>query len=93
MHALIGERGLLPGHPTLFFVTGEGQYLPGASEIEETSGCVLDDRGRVFSFWLRRDPIAQRPALTEWGEEAPEPTWATVAEYQRARKRLGLVPA
>ncbi|MGH2459040.1 MAG: hypothetical protein ACRDIY_09265 [Chloroflexota bacterium] len=93
LHALIEERGLLPGHYTLFFVTGEGRYLPSTPEIEETSGCVLDDRGRVFGFWLGWDPLARRPALTEWEEETPEPAWSSVAEYQRARQRLGLAPA
>ena len=93
LNEMIQEQGMEPGHYTLFFVTGEGRYLPGLSEIEECSGCVLDDHGRVFSFWLGWDPIAERPALTEWEEETPDPAWANVGEYQRARERLGLAAA
>ena len=71
----------------LFFLTGEGKELPGG--LEATSGCVLDATGRVFSFWMDWDAAQQRVALTEWEEDEPEPHWARVAEYQRARRALG----
>ena len=54
---------------------------------------MLDRHGRVFSFWLGWDAIAQEVALTEWREVQPEPHWTHSVEYRRARKRLGLPAA
>lgn len=91
---LIQEHGLKPGRYALFFVTGEGRFHPPAAEpeeaIEEASGYVLDDRGRVFAFWLGWDDRRGIPALTEWREEAPEPAWHDDEEYRRARLAVGL---
>ena len=77
----------------LFFVTGEGRYLPisvSGDEVEETSGYVLDRQGRVFSFWLGWDAQAKVPALTEWAPAEPEAHWRRSAEYRRACARVGL---
>jgi hypothetical protein len=93
LDALIQQRGLKPGEYSLFFVTGEGEFLPGGAPedpIEEVSGYVLSKQGRVFSFWLGWDPDKQEVTLTEWQEVLPEPHWLTSAEYRRARERLGL---
>jgi hypothetical protein len=92
LEELIAERGLQADQYALFFVTGEGSYLPtGAPDsIEESSGYVLDRRGRVHSFWLAWDAVQRRPALTAWEEVEPEASWETVREYRDARRRLGL---
>jgi hypothetical protein len=94
LNELIQEHGLQPGHYALFFVTGEGHILPGEADVpeavEEASGYVLDDHGRVFGFWLGWDERRQGPALIEWHEETPAPDWRTSDEYRRARRSLGL---
>lgn len=71
-----------------FFLTGEGQPLPSGGE--ETSGFLIDDRGRVFSFWLGWDPLQGQPALTEWRQVQPQVRWKRSAEYRRARQQVGL---
>lgn len=95
LHQLIQHRGLKEGKYALFFVTGEGEFLPAGPQpdrVEETSGYVLDNRGRVFSFWLGWDSASQEAALTTWREVPPEPHWSGNPEYRRARKRVGLAP-
>jgi hypothetical protein len=90
---LVQEKGLRAGDYAFFFVTGEGGYLPAnalGEALEELSGNVIDRDGRVFSFWLGWDPTQQRPALTRWEEERPEPHWAAVVEYRQARTLVGL---
>jgi hypothetical protein len=86
LHRLIAEQGL--GRHALFFVTGEGEEFPGG--IEESSGFVLDEQGRVFSFWLGWDRRNARPRLTEWEQAEPEPDWIDEPEYRRAREQVGL---
>jgi hypothetical protein len=96
LHGLIRQRGLRADEYTLFFVSGEGQYLPISQpdkEVEETSGYVLNRQGHVFSFWFGWDRHVRAPALTEWEPVEPEPHWRQSAEYRRARERLGLSPA
>lgn len=94
LEELIAERGLSPNQYGLFFVTGEGSYLPtnAPDRIEESSGYVLDRQGRVHSFWLAWDAERHRPAFTVWEEVEPEASWETVREYRDARQRLGLPP-
>lgn len=95
LHQLIQEQGLAEGEYTLFFVTGEGRYLPisaPGNEVEELSGYVIDQRGQVFSFWLGWDAQTNAPALTEWEAVAPESHWRRSAEFRRARERVGLPP-
>lgn len=95
LHALIKQRGLSDGEYALFFVTGEGTFLPAAARggrVEESSGYVLDKAGRVFSFWLGWDAAKQEAALTEWREVQTEPHWADTIEYCIARRRVGLQP-
>jgi len=93
--AIIAERiqelGLSQRYE-LFFVTGEGRYLPapGWEDVEETSGFVLFESGRVFFFWLGWDPAREGPGLTEWEEETPEDHWKEAPEYQKACAKLGL---
>src|SRR3989304_4010821 len=90
---LIQEHDLRPGEYALFFVAGDGEFLPGSTpddELEEASGFVLDNRGRVFSFGLGWDSAAARPVLTEWERVLPELDWEHEQEYREARKILGL---
>jgi hypothetical protein len=68
----------------LFFVTGEGKALP--DDLEETSGYVLDETGRVFSFWVDWDESRSAPTLTEWEQVEAEPHWTKDPEYRRARE-------
>jgi hypothetical protein len=94
LHELVEEHGLAPEHYALFFVTGEGQYLPRTEEagepVEEASGYVLDEQGRVYFFWLGWDATRERPAMVEWRQEPPEPEWFLDEEYRRARRQMGL---
>ena len=83
-----------PGEYVLFLVSREGIFWPPhTEEFEETSGHVLDKQGRVFAFWLGWDQTRGTPVLTEWEEVRPEPHWASVGEYRRARQELGLPAA
>ena len=96
LDACIDARGLRPGEYTYFFVGGEGCFLPlgePGDEVEESSGYVLDHEGRVYFFWFGWDPVGQTPALVEWEQHTPEPSWEHDPEYQRARERLHLLPA
>ena len=80
-----------------FFVTVEGAILPGCDEtaadetLEEASGYVIDHTGRVHSFWLGWDQERGGPALVDWEEETPGPSWANVEEYRSARRKVSLV--
>lgn len=89
LDTLIREKLGKDARYTFFFTTGEGRYLPDTL-IEETAGYVLDDAGRAYYFWLGWDLDVGAPALTRWRETIPEPRWAQIGEYQRARARLGL---
>lgn len=84
---LVEARGL--GRHAVFFVTGEGVTLPNG--VEEASGHVVDERGRVYAFWLGWDDHEGAPAFTEWEEVQPEPAWRASREYWQARERVGLV--
>ncbi len=86
LDALVRSKGL--ERYAYFFVTGEGHFFPNG--IEESSGSVIDDRGRVFDFWMGLDPETGRPGLTVWREVEPELHWQRSAEYQQAREAVGL---
>ena len=90
---LIQDKGLRPGQYALFFLSGEGVCLPigpADQSVEETSGFVVDNQERVFSFWLGWDEVGRRPALLEWEQVDPEPGWSQSAEYRAARQMIGL---
>jgi hypothetical protein len=76
------------GRHAFFFVTGEGDLMPNG--VEEASGHVIDERGRVYAFWLGWDDRKRAPAFTEWEEVTPEDAWCQSAEYRTARERIGL---
>lgn len=86
LEQLVRDRQL--GRHAFFFVTGEGETMPNG--IEEASGHVIDERGRVYAFWLGWDERNQVPAFTEWEEVRPEPSWRASREYWQARERVGL---
>ncbi len=95
LHQLMEERGFAPGSYALFFLTGEGAYLPeevNGERIEEVSGCLIDRQERVFSFWLSWEPATRSPGLTEWEQLHPDPKWLREPEYRRARAIVGLSP-
>jgi len=75
----------------LFFVTGEGEDLPNGGE--EQSGYVIDDGGRIYSFWTGWDVARQDVTFTDWELVDEEPEWRSVAEYERARVQAGLAPS
>lgn len=83
---LVRER--VQGDYAYFFVTGEGEFM--AEGIEQASGCVIDRKGRIFSFWLGWDSKQRAAALTEWEEVEPEAHWSRSREYLRARAAVGL---
>jgi hypothetical protein len=72
-----------------FFTSVEGRYLPG-TKVEETSGYVIDDLGRVHFFWFGWDSHLAWPALLRWRPEAPDPDWESSSEYRKARAEVGL---
>jgi hypothetical protein len=83
---LIREQGI--GQYALFFVSGEGDETPDG--VEEASGYLVDETGRVYSFWLGWDPRHGRTALTEWERVDPDPDWIEEPEYRRALQTVGL---
>ena len=85
---LVRDRGLR--RFGLFFVTGEGEYLPNGDE--ERSGYVIDDQGRAYSFWTGWDQVRQEIVFSEWEPVATEVEWDGVAEFERARVEAGLSP-
>jgi hypothetical protein len=62
--------------------------LPNGSQ--NASGYVVDDRGRVFFYWLDGDQRRGDVTFTDWDEVEPEPDWLEEAEYRRARQAAGL---
>ena len=73
----------------VFFGSSEGHRIPG-TQVEEVSGCLVDETGRLFDFWLGWDPVAQTPTLTRWRETTADPAWADEPEYQDALAAVGL---
>jgi hypothetical protein len=71
-----------------FFVTGEDDLLPNG--VETSSGFVIDDHGRVFSFWTGWDMDCQEPTFSDWERIEPEPGWENSREYRQARQQVGL---
>jgi hypothetical protein len=86
LEQLVRDRRL--GRHAFFFVTGEGEFMPNG--IEDASGHVIGEDGRVYAFWLGWDDQRQAPAFTEWEEVEPEPAWSESREYRQARERAGL---
>jgi hypothetical protein len=88
LERLVKEHGL--HRFGLFFVTGEGDYLPNGDE--EKSGYVVDSSGRIYSFWTGWDDVRCEVTFSEWMLTDEEPEWRGVSEYERARGAAGLAP-
>jgi hypothetical protein len=74
----------------LFFVTGEGEYLPNGDE--EQSGYAIDDQGQAYAFWTGWDHLHQVVVFSEWEPVDIETEWLGVAEFERAWAAAGLSP-
>ena len=84
---LLRERGI--GRHALFLTQREGTTLPGG--LEALSGFVLDQQERVHGFWLAWDDDRRALTLTPfYSVEDAEATFMDDAEYQAARRALGL---
>jgi hypothetical protein len=86
LERLIGQQ--VQGRYALFFNVGEGTVFPDGTEDE--SGYVLDEWGRVFSFWTGWDAGRGTVTLEEWKQVEVEPHWEKIGEYRRAREQLGM---
>ncbi len=86
LDGLMREQGLR--RFVRFGSTVEGRFLPNG--VDETSGYVLDDRGRVFFCWTGWDEETGRPIVTIWRRAEDETDWSADPAYQRARAQLGL---
>jgi hypothetical protein len=84
---LLPARGI--GRHAFFLVQQEGTELP--SGVEAISGFVLDGDGRVHGFWLGWDQRRRRHTLDPWYRVPEASTFDGDAEYQRARRELGLL--
>jgi hypothetical protein len=85
---LLRERGI--GRHALFLTQREGTVLPNG--LEALSGFVLEPSGRVYGFWLAWDEHRQAATLAPfYPVEDAAPAFAEDAEYQAARRSLGLV--
>src|SRR5438067_13197980 len=89
LERLVREKGLQ--RFGLFFVTGEDDCLPNGEE--ETSGYVISDVGKIYSFWTGWDAARSDVVFIEWDAVEEEAEWRGVGEYERARARAGLGPS
>ena len=85
---LVVNKGFAPGQYALFFVSGEGGS--DDPDTEDASGFLIDRAGAVYYFWLAWNGPDGRPAITEWEQVDPEPSWEHEREYRDARRRVGL---
>jgi hypothetical protein len=85
---LIAQR--LPGRFAIFYDVGEGKIFPDGTE--DLSGCVVDERGDHYFFWVDWDADAGQPILGTWERDEANPRDAASAEYRHARALVGLQP-
>ncbi len=83
LDALIRSKGL--GRFAVYDTSVEGRIYPNG--MDETSGSVIDDRGRAFDFWTAWDDERNEPTFRIWREAVPR---APGTSERRARERLGL---
>jgi hypothetical protein len=86
LRAAIAERGL--SRFAVFDTTVEGRIYPNG--VDEVSGSVLNDDGRIWFFWTDWDENRQAVTLRHWEEEPMTPLLTSGREYARARRELGL---
>jgi hypothetical protein len=82
----IQERGLR--HFAMLDTVGEGRFFPNG--MEERSGEVMDQDGRVWMFWTSWDPIREQLTIRDWEEADLVPSLTATRGYARARRELGL---
>lgn len=85
------ERAILERGLTRFAIVdtvGEGRSYPNG--MEERSGDVMDQDGRVWMFWTAWDPVRQRVTIRTWEEVDLVPSLTASKGYARARRELGL---
>lgn len=70
----------------IFASVGEGSFFPDGTE--DSSGYVIDERGRVFSYWTAWDHERGCLAFDEW-KRVRDPHDQD-PEYLAARKAAGL---
>ncbi len=89
LDALIREKGIT--RYGVFGSTVEGKELPDGSE--SASGFVIDQDGRVWSYWIDWSDEEERPVFTDW-EEINISGWDEShtgdPEYQDALRTAGL---
>ncbi len=67
---------------------GEGLFYPNG--MEQRSGDVMDQDGRIWMFWTAWDPIRKLVTIRDWEEAAVIPALMATRGYVRARQQLGL---
>src|SRR3712207_8089593 len=78
----IEERGLR--RFAILETVGEGRFYPNG--MEERSGDVMDQAGRVWLFWTGWDPIRERIVIQDWVEADVVPALKQTKSYARARR-------
>jgi len=86
IRAAIADR--CPGPFAIFDATVEGRIYPNG--VEEKSGLVLNEDGRIWFFWTGWDEKRQAVTIRHWDEEPITPLLTSGREYERARRELGL---
>jgi len=76
------------GRFALFGASEEGLIYPNG--VDEVSGLVLNEQGRLWSFWTGWGDERQAVRIDSWDEGPITPVLTSGHEYQRARHELGL---
>jgi hypothetical protein len=85
------ERAVAERQPLRFAIVetvGEGRFYPNG--MEERSGDVLTEDGRVWLFWTGWDSERGRVVIREWVEEDDPGALVRTPAFARARRALGL---
>lgn len=85
---MIEERGL--NRYAIWFAAEEGIEMPNGEE--EMSGTLVNEDGRVFSFWTGWDETAARVVFTKWKKVKPRAEWMERRAYRQARELAGVEP-
>jgi len=85
VRAAIEARGL--DRFALYDTCVEGRVYPNG--VDEVSGFVLNEDGRIWFFWTGWDDERQVVTIRHWDEEPITPLLTSGREYDRARRELG----
>ena len=72
----------------ILHTVGEGRFYPNG--MEERSGDVMDEEGRIWMFWTAWDPVREEVTLQDWEEAHPSSSLKRTRGYAQARRELGL---